>query len=52
MAKETALPKDIADLSFEDALKELESTLPDQALRLRTKEVRIGLEKPAAKAAA
>ena len=34
------------------ALKELESTLPDQALRLRTKEVRIGLEKPAAKAAA
>jgi HEAT repeat protein len=34
------------------SLKELESKLPDQALRLRAKEVRIGLEKPAGKAAA
>ncbi len=34
------------------ALKELESTLPDQALRLRAKEVRIGLQQPLVKAAA
>jgi HEAT repeat protein len=35
-----------------EQLKQVESTLPDQALRLRAKEVRIGLEKPPAKAAA
>jgi len=38
-------PADRTDLTAQ--LAQLESTLPDQALRLRAKEVRIGLEKPA-----